>query len=213
VAERRVIPWIGHAPTRARTGPAALLVAVVIAVVLGVGLGAGITAYAVRLDTVGAVRAGPWRLLADAGTVDINPYLRAHYARTGEIPLVLAQGVTALADRDSAGGPLDRRCSYRVTSPVPPSVFWTLAAVDRHGKTFENPAHRRSFGADEIVRDAEGQFTIAVSAGVEPGNWLPLAGSGPFTLVLRLYGTRLSEPASSGARGYPMPRIETVRCG
>jgi hypothetical protein len=184
-----------------------------VALALGVGTGAGVTAYAVRLDSVGAVRAGPWRLLADAGTVEINPYLRAHYARTGEIPLVLAEGVTALADRDSAGAPLDRRCVTRITSPVPPSTFWTLAAVDRHGAPFDNPAERRAFGADEIVRQADGQFAIDVASTVQSGNWLPVSGSGPFTLVLRLYGTRLSEPASSGARGYPMPRIETVRCG
>jgi hypothetical protein len=213
MAARRAIPSIATAPTKARARPLALAAAAFIAALVGIGAGAAVTAYAVRQDAIGAVRAGPWRLLADAGTTDINPYLRAHYARTGQVPLVLAQGVMALADRDSAGTPLDGRCRYRVTGPVPPSLFWTLAAVDRHGMPLDNPAGRHAFSTEEVVRDVEGRFTIAVAAEVQPGNWLPVTGSGPFSLVLRLYQTRLSEPAGSGSRGYPMPRIETGPCG
>lgn len=188
------------------------MLAVLLALGLGIGLGAAATAYAVRLDAVGAVNAGAWRIEADAGTPAINPYLRARFARSGEIPFAQAQGVTALATVDDAGRPLDRGCVYQVTGPVPPALFWTLAAVDHDGAPFNNPAYRLSFTTDEIVRDADGAFAIAVSATVEPGNWLPVTGIGPFTLVLRLYDTRPADPAGAGPAAAAMPRIERVRC-
>lgn len=195
----------------ARRGGAAL--AALGAVALGTVLGLVLTAAAIRSDAIGTVRAGPWRLFTDVGTPGINPYLRARQARVGNVPLAAAQGLTATAREDSAGGALDGRCRYRVSGPVPAAQFWTLEATDLAGQPFSNAAARQAFTSAEVLRDAAGRVAVLLSPGAEPGNWLPLPGAGRFLLVLRLYDTGLTSGGVAGARDAAWPAIEALGCG
>ena len=72
--------------------------------------------------------------------------------------------------------------------------------LDRHG-----------FTSEEIVRDTDGRFTIAVAPQARPGNWLPTGGIERYTLVLRLYDTPVGV-ATRTQRDAPMPNIATERC-
>ena len=181
---------------------------------VGVGTAAGLllTAAAIRSDAIGTLRVGAWRLALDAGTPSVNPYVRARAARLGNIPLAAAQGLTATARYDDAGQALDGRCRYRLSGPVPAAQFWTLEAADLKGHPFDNAAERHGFTATDVLRGADGRFTIAMSPDASPGNWLPLPGAGRFMLVLRLYDTGLTSGGAAAARSAAWPTIEPLGC-
>ena len=181
------------------------------AVGLGTAAGLLITAATIRSDAIGTVRVGAWRVFTDAGTPAVNPYLRARAARLGDIPLAAAQGLTATARHDDAGQALDGRCRYRLNGPVPPAQFWTLEATDLTGHPFDNAAARHGFTATDVLRSADGRFTIDLSPDARPGNWLPLPGAGRFMLVLRLYDTGLTS-GGAAAKSASWPTVEALGC-
>lgn len=193
-------------------GPLAVAGAAAIAVAMGLGLGVLATAAAVRSSGIGAGRIGPWRLFADAGTPAANPYGRARAARTGEIPLAAAEGLTILARRDSAGEALEGRCAYQLAGRMPPARFWSLAAASVGGQPFTNAAGRQAFTSADVLRDSAGAVAVAVAPTVQPGNWLPLPGSGRFVLVLRLYETGLTGMGSAGLHEADLPTITRTGC-
>ncbi len=73
-----------------------------------------------------------------------------------------------------------------------------------------NVAHRPGFHSQEIVRESDGGFVIAVSPTVKPGNWLPIAAVDHFQLVLRLYDTPLT--TGSQIASLVMPAIRKASC-
>lgn len=183
------------------------------AVGLGTALGLLLTAAAIRSDAIGTLHVGDWRLFTDVGTPAVNPYLRARAARLGDIPLAAAQGLTATARRDDAGNVLDGRCRYRLAGSVPPSQFWTIEAADLAGHPFDNAAGRHGFTAADVLRGADGRFTVDLSPDARPGNWLPLPGAGRFMVMLRLYDTGLTSGGAAAAQSAAWPTIEALGCG
>ena len=69
----------------------------------------------------GAVKAGPWTGWPKTGTRDADPYARAFFARTGETPLGITEGLSFIARQDSRGAWLEPRCDYLVSGAVPPA--------------------------------------------------------------------------------------------
>ncbi len=164
--------------------------------VVGVLIGLGVTFAALRGGVgFGAVNAGPWTAWPRAGDANIDPYLRAQLTRSGEIPLGASEGVSFVAQKDSAGGKLDGTCDYSVSGQTPQARYWTLTAMTPRGRLFANPAGRNGFTSSELLRAADGGFSIALSHNARPGNWLPLAYGKDFILVLRLYETEFSAGA------------------
>ncbi len=159
----------------------------------------------------GVVAIGPWRVAAKAGSLEADPYTRAGLERSGEIPLALGEGLQLVARIDDARRPLDGRCSYRVGSRAPAARYWTLSVVDREGFPVENATGRYGFRSSEILRDADGGFSIFVSASAHAGNWLPIGAPGPFALVLRLYDSPLSATAG-GIEKSAAPSIAREGC-
>ena len=140
-----------------------------------------------------------------------DPYTRAGLERSGEIPLALGEGLQLVARVDDAGRPLDPRCVYHVGSRIPAARYWTLSLVDREGFPVENAAGRYGFRSSEILRDADGDFSIFVSASAHAGNWLPIGAPAPFALVLRLYNSPLSATAG-GIEKNAAPSIAREGC-
>jgi hypothetical protein len=62
-----------------------------------------------------------------------------------------------------------------------------------------------------VARDADGGFTIAVSASAHAGNWLPIGTKGAFALVLRLYDSPVGATAGAIDKR-AMPRIAREAC-
>ncbi len=183
-----------------------------LAVAFGIALGLFATWLAVeRGHGFGAVTAGPWTGWPNAGGEEADPYGRAVIARTGELPLSLAEGLAFIATSDSAGGRLDRKCVYAFRSPVPQARYWTLSVVDAEGTPIGSTQMRHGFTSSEIVRNGPSAFAIILSQQARAGHWLPLTGEGRFQLMLRLYDTPLSSNASA-LRAADMPSIERVNC-
>lgn len=156
------------------------------------------------------VRVGPWRIATRAGALDVDPYTRAGLEQRGEIPLALGEGLQLVAREDESGRPLDPRCQYSVGSHVPAARYWSLELVDLAGFAIANPAERYVFRSSEILRAADGAFTIWVSPTAHAGNWLPIGADKPFALVLRLYDSPIS--ATAGVDPGAAPKILREAC-
>lgn len=188
----------------------ALLGKFLLAGLAGLLIGLGLTFAALQYGAgFGPVRAGPWIAWPKAGGGNIDPYLRARLAHSGEVPLGASEGVSFVARRDSAGRRLDGACDYSVSGQTPQARYWTLTAMTPDGRLFANPAGRSGFTSSEILRAADGAFAVALSHNARPGNWLPLAYKKPFILVLRLYETEFS----AGALAFEPANLPVVAKG
>ncbi|MGH6818110.1 MAG: DUF1214 domain-containing protein [Methylovirgula sp.] len=157
------------------------------------------------------VRAGPWTTVPKSGSLDVDPYVRAIEARSAELPLGTAEGLTFIARTDSNGAPLRPRCDYEVRGSVPPTRYWTLTLLSPRGFLIDNPAKRFGFTSTELLRAADGTFDITVARQARPGNWLPLGSTKPFVLMLRLYDTLL-DFGTTKSDASTMPKIVKGRC-
>jgi len=183
-----------------------LLVAIAIALIVGLG-----SAWLVldRERIFGAVTRGAWTAWPELGSPNADPYSRAELARSGALPLGDGEGIAFIADTDDSGAALTARCSYLISGQTPAARLWTLTVTDKNGSLFETPAHRSGFHAREILRREDGSFVIALAGDPQSGNWLPVTGSGPLRLTLRLYDTPLT---SSGIGEATLPAIARRSC-
>ncbi len=183
---------------------------ILLAMAIGAGTGLGLTAFSVGGGTgAGTLRIGAWQVAPKAGTTDADPYARAVAARLGALPLALADGLAIIADRDSAGDPLDGRCTYRVAGAMPPARFWTLTAANGDYRAVVGDGVRQGFTSYEIVRRADAPDEIVVAPEARPGNWLPSGGVADLRLILRLYDTPIATTISSGTL---LPAVTRVGC-
>jgi hypothetical protein len=176
-----------------------------LAVAALVGLGATWLALT-RGTAFGAVTIGAWTSFPKSGTRDVDPYSRAAIARSGELPVGSGDGVAFIARADDDGRSLDGRCEVRISGTTPQARFWTLTLYDPRGRLIGNAIDRQGFTSQEIVRNADGSFDIAVAPRTRAGNWLPTNGVERYVLVLRLYDSPVGV-ATRAAREAPMPSI------
>jgi hypothetical protein len=178
----------------------------------GVALGLWASAFSLaHLSPFDRVRLSAWSIEPHAGSSEADPYTRARFARSGEIPLAVGEGLELIARKDDEGRPLDARCVYRIGPRAPAARYWTLSLFDPQGFPIANPAERYGFRSSEIMRSG-GEFVITVAAGAQPGAWLPVGAPGPFALVLKLYDSPLG--ATAGAIDpSTVPKVTRVDCG
>jgi len=182
--------------------------------VLAVGavVGLGGTYFALKRGAAfGALTIGAWTAWPKTGTVDADPYARASIARIGLLPTAVGDGITFAAEADDNGKPLDGRCDVLVSGITPSARFWTLTLYNREGELAANSVGRHGFTSQEIVRAADGSFSIIAAPRAQPGNWLPTGGIERYTLVLRLYDTAVGVSTRAG-REVPMPTVTTRGC-
>ncbi|WP_244532150.1 DUF1214 domain-containing protein [Methylocapsa palsarum] len=166
-----------------------LLGVVLAGVILGLG---GTLLMLERGVSFGAVKAGPWTASPHNGSLDVDPYARAMFAYTGELPLGAAEGIGFTAQKDSMGAPLNAHCDYIVSGHTPQARYWTMTLLSPEGLPVANAARRYGFTSAEILRAPGGNFEIALSRHARPGNWLPIGDASKFMLVLRLYDPDLN---------------------
>ncbi len=180
--------------------------------VASVALGLGLTyASVTHLRGMDAVRSGPWTGWPRSGTTQIDPYARATFARSGELPIELADGLLFLAETDEAGRPLDGRCDIKISGILPQARIWTITLMDREGRLIANAAERTGFTSNEVVYRPDGGVDVAVAPTARAGNWVPSGGREHVKVALRLYDAPFSFSSSSGD-GSLLPRIVTERC-
>ena len=189
-----------------------LLLGTLFVLAVGAVVGLGGTYFALKRGAAfGALTIGAWTAWPKTGTVDADPYARASIARIGLLPTAVGDGITFAAEADDNGKPLDGRCDVLVSGITPSARFWTLTLYNREGELAANSVGRHGFTSQEIVRAADGSFSIIAAPRAQPGNWLPTGGIERYTLVLRLYDTAVGVSTRAG-REVPMPTVTTRGC-
>jgi hypothetical protein len=184
------------------------------ALVLTIAIGGGAASvwYALEVqEGIGAVTIGPWTTLPDLGTRQADPYSKARIAREGVLSLGLAEGLTFVAQRDSDGTTLERNCTYTLEGSFPPARFWTIYAAEPSRAVIQS-GHLRppALHSMEALRQPDNSVSISVGRHPAPGNWLPVSGIGPMSLVLTLYDSPAA--SSSGIADAQLPRIAKAAC-
>lgn len=146
-----------------------------------------------------------------------NDYLkRAVGAATGIYGNSIEEAFYTGARADHGGQPLLGGRRYRLrfaAGQLPPaSEFWSLTLYDLPDRQLvANPLERYCLSSrDELRRDADGSLTLYIQsdkpAEDRHSNWLPSPASGPFSLVIRLYGP---SPAMIAGQ-WRMPEVERI---
>ncbi len=189
---------------------------------------AGLAAYALALGAVlglasadwatsggypfGGVQVGAWTAWPRAGAANADPYTRAVNARRGEIPLAVGEGLLLTAAVDDSGQALDATCTSLIGGAPPPARAWTVTVAGRGPREPGRAPLREGFTSTEVLRAADGRFTITLAPDVQPGNWLPSPrASGPVRLALRLYDTPVAASVGSLDRS-SVPAITRLGC-
>ncbi|MDR7222616.1 DUF1214 domain-containing protein [Aminobacter aminovorans] len=187
---------------------------ILIVLALAVAVGGGAASVGMVLNSqegIGAVSVGPWTAFPDIGTPEADPYSKARVARDGVLALGRAEGLSFVADRDSAGVTLKSECSYRIEGSLPVARFWTLYATDRAHIALKSGIRRdATLHSLEVLRQPDNSISVSVGTRPEPGNWLAVGGVGAMNLVLTFYDTPIA--SSTGLSGIEMPRIVRVQC-
>lgn len=179
--------------------------------VVALGVGFGLSWFALTDGRVFvAFEVGPWAAWPAAGSATPDPYTRAYLARTGALQLGQSEGLQFTAVNDSDGHTLDRACTYRLSGPTPSATFWTLVATDSEGGNVARPGGEPSLQSGRLAREADGSAILHVGRQLASGNWLELAGEGPFQLVMSFYD--ISAFAGSGGTFEGMPTITRETC-
>ncbi len=191
---------------------AALNVGVFVAIALGFGIwsswvlvdrGSGLTTRT----------SGAWVMWLAAGRPDADPYTRAHFARTGSLPLSSTAIHTWEARVDDEGQKLHSSCEYALQGDGLEGDWWSLTVFDEKGKLIANAAERYSYTARTIALGADGSYIVTLARDARPGNWLPTGGAGRLVLALTRAASRpnstTGEP-DAVTRG--LPAIRRIAC-
>lgn len=180
-------------------------------VVLAVVLGLGSAYYAVvhMRSGEGAVVNGPWSTNLSTGGANADMYTRAFVALTGLLALSKDETIYFNATTDSAGVPLDGKCSYRIEGSDPDTRWWSITAYGNDNFLIDSPLHRYAVSKTNVTRSQDGTFVIRVSTVEEATNWITSSLDG-FQLTLRLYNPAAAvkqNPATT-----PLPSIVKEAC-
>lgn len=179
-----------------------------LAVLLGLVAGVALAVAQIRAGLgAGQISNGPWTTAKTFGTKDASALVRAQVALSGLLALPAKEAMYFTARTDSAGRPLEGRCSYMVRGGAINARWWSLTLYRGEGWLVANAVNRWSFGSAALPRDA---WAIAVSPDPVAENWLPTGGVDRFDLTLRAYH------AGAALLGAPetvtLPVIERWKC-
>lgn len=159
-------------------------------------------------------QAGPWKTWTNAGGLTADPYTRAYIARSGQLPITSASGLTFFARADDQGAALTSHCEYEIVAEPLPAVWWTVAVYDEYGKLIPNKAQRYAFSSQNLTTLPDGTQRISLSPTARPGNWLPSGEDGNLTLVLRIIRplTVEQQQTNEALASRQLPRIRRISC-
>ncbi|MEM8661591.1 MAG: DUF1214 domain-containing protein [Pseudomonadota bacterium] len=170
-----------------------LVVAALVTVLLSVAL--FLRNISAGLDSMN-VSNGDWVTSAATGSKDAGVMLKATVAIGG---LLASTKENSMYYRLSsiAGEPLSLNCQYRIEGKDYDANWWSITAYGWDNYLIPNAENRYSFNNENIVREADGSWTIKVASDAQQGNWLPIGPSGApgwrqlgdndFDLLMRLY--------------------------
>jgi hypothetical protein len=185
---------------------------VLIALAVGIVSGLGLTWLAsARGSNFGAVQIGAWKAWPKSGTVEADPYARATFARAGELPLGIGDGIAFVATADDGGAPLDGRCDIHIEGRLPLARFWTLTVYDPRGRLIDNVAERYGYNSAEVVWRQDSTMEIVMAPRARGGNWIPTGARDRLVAILRLYDAPVGFGSRSGDNA-DLPAIRQEFC-
>ncbi|MBI1212881.1 MAG: DUF1214 domain-containing protein [Alphaproteobacteria bacterium] len=155
------------------------------------------------------VQNGAWQTNLLIGSETADPYLRTYVALTGLLALNKSETIYYQTDRDSAGQPFDGRCSYRIDGNDPDARWWSITVYGTDHFLLPNASRRYSVNKNNVLRSADGSFSIRLSTTPEEGNWIATSEDG-FELTLRLYNP--GESVRERPDAVPLPSITKEAC-
>ena len=156
-------------------------------------------------------RAGPWKSWINAGGLAADPYTRAHIARSGDLPITSASGLTFASTTATAGAQLLLR--LRIIARPLAALWWTIAAFDEEGKLIPNKAARHAFNSQSLTILPDGTQRINLGPAARPGHWLPSGDGHDLTLVLRIIRPlTVTQQGGDEAGANAMPIIRRISC-
>ncbi len=156
---------------------------------------------------------GPWSIWVSAGNPEADPYTRAHFSRSGRLPITSTSARYYVAHRDSAGDTLDADCEYSITGARIPGSWWSIAVYDSSGDIMPNKAKRYAFNQQNLIANDDGSYEIKLSPFARSGNWLPLSGGSRIQLILRIYrGDAIDKLLTQENAQEILPTIKRVDC-
>jgi hypothetical protein len=155
------------------------------------------------------VRNGPWQTNLLTGSASADAYLRSFIAFTGLLALNKNETIYYEANHDSAGEVLDGDCSYRIDGKDPDARWWSITVYGTDHFLVPNKEKRYSVSKNNVVRGADGAFSVRLSTTHEDGNWIATSENG-FELTLRLYNP--GESVRERPDAVPLPAIIKEAC-
>lgn len=143
-------------------------------------------------------RIGPWNVWYSAGNPNADPYTRAHFARSGRLPITSTSALYYEAKIDSEGDALTADCEYVIEGQPLDAGWWSLALYEASGRLIPNKADRHAFSNRDLAFRTDGSYQIVLARTARPGNWLPTGDGGKIKLVLRVYVPRGSNSLVRG---------------
>ena len=158
-------------------------------------------------------RIGPWAVWYAAGNPAADPYTKAHFARTGRLPIISTSALYYFAKSDSAGDPLSADCEYLIEGKTLDAAWWSLALYESSGRLIPNKAARHAYSNRDIAFRTDGSYRVVLARAARPGNWLPTGDAGKLQLVLRVYLPRSSDSLVQGRLiDAALPEILKLKC-
>lgn len=164
-------------------------------------------------NSITTLKAGPWVSWIKAGNQQADPYTRAHFARTGQLPMSSTIARYFEAVTDNRGRALRANCEYKISGNAIEAMWWSIAAYDDDGQIFQNKSGRYSYNSANIFLRDDGAFEIRTAQRARPGNWLPTEGYGRFRLSLRIYRPSQNDSFDTTETAKnQLPEITRVEC-
>jgi hypothetical protein len=165
-------------------------------------------------NSVSSRRIGSWIVWPNAASANADPYTRAHVNKSGWLPAPPEVAIYYMADKDSYGNTLKAHCSYQIEGKPLAAKWWSMGAFSSPDKApMKNIAEQLSFNSSNVLRKADGTFSIYLSTGIYHANWLPITGDSDITLLLRIYGAKSMDADNRGQLlEENLPIINKIRC-
>jgi hypothetical protein len=156
---------------------------------------------------------GPWKAWVTAGGLAADPYTKAHIARSGDLPITSASGLTFFASTDSGGRELSSYCDYEIVARPLSALWWTIAVFDEDGKLIPNKAARHAFNSQSLTILPDGTQRINLAPEARPGHWLPSGEGHDLILVLRIIRPlNVQQQQETDINANAMPVIKRISC-
>jgi hypothetical protein len=182
---------------------------------LGATLLAGLIAFGALAFSVSGdaqrsgLRNGAWDSDLRIGSAASDLWLRAQIALCCVLALNRTETIYFSASRDSAGEPLDGKCTYRIEGRELDARWWSVTSYASDNFLIPNPQNKYSVSKTNVERQADGSWRARASLEPSGGNWLPTAHDG-FGLTLRLYNP--SPSLQDGLATAALPTVTKEAC-